>query len=114
MINVCISCSYYWWIGPNIFCQREKGYWTSNVFAPYDLNKDVNGTIEKMGKIGLNFLKQPALIMGNFYGMEPEAFKKLIEANGMKLISSHTGVDYTGDQASWMPQCSGGIRPLHS
>jgi sugar phosphate isomerase/epimerase len=38
---------------------------------------------------------------GKFYGMEPEAFKALLEANGMKLISSHTGANYTGDQASW-------------
>ena len=66
-----------------------------------DLKKDPNGTIEKMGKIGFTFLEAANFDNGKFYGMEPEAFKKLVEANGMKLISSHTGVDYTGDQASW-------------
>ena len=33
--------------------------------------------------------------------MEPEEFKALIEKNGMKFVSSHTGNDYNGDQASW-------------
>jgi sugar phosphate isomerase/epimerase len=66
-----------------------------------DLKKDVKGTIEKLGKIGYKSLEAAGFDNGKFYGMEPEAFKALIEANGMKLVSSHTGVNYTGDQASW-------------
>jgi len=66
-----------------------------------DLKKDVKGTIEKMGKMGFTSLEAAGFDNGKFYGMEPEAFKALIEANGMKLISSHTGINYTGDKASW-------------
>ena len=66
-----------------------------------DLKKDVKGTIEKMGKMGYTELEAAGFDNGKFYGMEPEAFKALIEANGMKLISSHAGPNYTGDQASW-------------
>ncbi len=66
-----------------------------------DLKKDVKGTIEKMGKMGYTELEAASFDNGKFYGMEPEAFKALIEANGMKLISSHAGPNYTGDQASW-------------
>ena len=66
-----------------------------------DLNKDVKGTIEKLGKIGYVEMEAASFDNGKFYGMEPEAFKALLEANGMKLISSHTGANYTGDQASW-------------
>lgn len=66
-----------------------------------DLSKDVKGTIEKLGKIGYIDLEAANYNNGKFYGMEPEAFKALIEANGMKLVSSHTGENYTGDQASW-------------
>ena len=66
-----------------------------------DLKKDLKGTIEKMGKMGYTSLEAAGFDNGKFYGMEPEAFKALIEANGMKLISSHTGPNYTGDQASW-------------
>jgi len=66
-----------------------------------DLKKDLKGTIEKMGKMGYTDLEAAGFGDGKFYSMEPEAFKALIEANGMKLVSSHAGPNYTGDQASW-------------
>jgi sugar phosphate isomerase/epimerase len=66
-----------------------------------DLKKDVKGTIEKLGKIGYTFVEAASFDNGKFYGMEPEAFRDLLKANGMKLVSSHTGANYTGDQASW-------------
>ena len=66
-----------------------------------DLKKDVKGTIEKMGKMGYAYLEAAGYDNGKFYGMEPEAFKALIEANGMKLISSHAGINYIGTKASW-------------
>ncbi len=66
-----------------------------------DLKKDVKGTIEKLGKIGYTFVEAASFDNGKFYGMEPEAFKALLKANGMKFVSSHTGTNYTGDQASW-------------
>jgi sugar phosphate isomerase/epimerase len=66
-----------------------------------DLKKDLKGTIEKMGKMGYTKLEAAGYSDGKFYGMEPEAFKALVEANGMKVISSHAGPNYTGDQKSW-------------
>ena len=66
-----------------------------------DISKDVKGTIEKLGKIGYVELEAAGFNDGKFYGMEPEAFKELLKANGMKLISSHAGPNYNGDQASW-------------
>jgi hypothetical protein len=52
-----------------------------------DLNKDVKGTIEKLGKIGYTDMEAASFDNGKFYGMEPEAFKALLEANGMKLVN---------------------------
>ena len=66
-----------------------------------DLKKDVKGTIEKLGKIGYTFVEAANYDNGKFYGMEPEAFKALLEANGMKFVSSHTGANYTGTKDSW-------------
>jgi len=66
-----------------------------------DLKKDAKGTIEALGKIGYSYVEAANYVDGKFYGMEPEEFKALCEKNGMKFISSHTGADYTGDQASW-------------
>jgi sugar phosphate isomerase/epimerase len=66
-----------------------------------DLKKDTKGTIEALGKIGYSYLEAANYNNGKLYGMTPEDFKALLDKNGMKLLSSHTGIDYTGDQASW-------------
>jgi len=66
-----------------------------------DLNKDPKGTIEALGKIGYTFVEAANFENGKFYGMSPEEFKALVEKNGMKFLSSHTGNDYEGNKASW-------------
>ena len=83
------------------FAKKKKDIGLQMYSLRDDLKKDVKGTIEKMGKIGYTSMEAASFDNGKFYGMEPEAFKALLEANGMKLVSSHTGANYTGDQASW-------------
>jgi len=83
------------------FAKKKKDIGLQMYSLRDDLNKDAKGTIEKMGKIGYTSMEAASFDNGKFYGMEPEAFKALLEANGMKLVSSHTGANYTGDQASW-------------
>ena len=83
------------------FAKKKKDIGLQMYSLRDDLNKDAKGTIEKMGKIGYTYMEAASFDNGKFYGMEPEAFKALLEANGMKLVSSHTGANYTGDQASW-------------
>ena len=83
------------------FAKKKKSIGLQMYSLRDDLKKDVKGTIEKMGKIGYTSMEAASFDNGKFYGMEPEAFKALLEANGMKLVSSHTGANYTGDQASW-------------
>ncbi len=83
------------------FAKKKKDIGLQMYSLRDDLKKDVKGTIEKMGKIGYTSMEAASFDNGKFYGMEPEAFKALLEANGMKLVSSHTGANYTGDQVSW-------------
>ncbi|NEW81370.1 MAG: sugar phosphate isomerase/epimerase [Mariniphaga sp.] len=83
------------------FAKKKKDIGLQMYSLRDDLNKDAKGTIEKMGKIGYTSMEAASFDNGKFYGMEPLAFKALLEANGMKLVSSHTGANYTGDQASW-------------
>ena len=83
------------------FAKKKKDIGLQMYSLRDDLKKDVKGTIEKMGKIGFTSMEAASFDNGKFYGMEPEVFKALLEANGMKLVSSHTGANYTGDQASW-------------
>lgn len=65
-----------------------------------DMKTDPAGTVKKVGEMGYAFVETAGYSDGKFYGMEPEAFKALVEENGMKFISSHTGQNLP-DSASW-------------
>jgi sugar phosphate isomerase/epimerase len=64
------------------------------------INKDVKGTIEKVGAMGYKIVEAAAYNDGKFYGMEPAAFKALCDANGLNFFSSHCG-QAVPDQAGW-------------
>jgi sugar phosphate isomerase/epimerase len=53
--------------------------------------KDVPGAIAKVSKMGYKFVEPAGYRDGKFYGFEPAAFKALLEANKMTMLSSHTG-----------------------
>ena len=55
------------------------------------MNADPAGTLQKIGEMGYKFVEGAGYQDGRLYGMEPEAFTALVEANGMEFISSHLG-----------------------
>lgn len=55
------------------------------------MKTDVVGTIEKLGAMGFKTVETAGYSDGKLYGMEPTAFKALVEKNGMKVISAHCG-----------------------
>lgn len=57
-------------------------------------------TVRKVGEMGYTFIEAAGYNDGKFYGMEPLAFKELVEASGMQFISSHTGQSLP-DSANW-------------
>ncbi len=65
-----------------------------------DMNANPDSTIALIGKIGYNFVEAAGYSDGKFYNMEPEAFKQLVEANGMLFLSSHCGQSLP-DSATW-------------
>lgn len=64
------------------------------------MNEDPVATIEELGRMGYKFVEAAGYRNGGFYGMDPAAFRELVEANGMDFISSHTGQDLP-DKDSW-------------
>jgi sugar phosphate isomerase/epimerase len=62
--------------------------------------KDVPGAIKKVGAMGYTFVEPAAYENGKFYGMEPDKFKALCKKNGLKVLSSHTGLP-APDSANW-------------
>jgi len=65
-----------------------------------DMNKDVVSTIQEIGKMGYTFVEAAGYSDGQFYGMEPVAFKELLNENGLEFTSSHCG-QALPDSASW-------------
>jgi sugar phosphate isomerase/epimerase len=65
-----------------------------------DMKTDVPGTIKKVGEMGYTFVEAAGYGDGKFYGMEPKAFKQLLNDNGLKFIASHTG-QALPDAANW-------------
>lgn len=60
------------------------------------LNANPREALEKVAKLGYKNLELAGYSNGKFYGMEPKEFKKVVEDLGMKIISSHTGVEVKG------------------
>ena len=59
--------------------------WTVKDF----MEKDAKGTIEKLGKMGYTAVES---FGGDYFKLGPKDFKKLVEDNGMKLLSAHTAL----------------------
>jgi len=65
-----------------------------------DMKNDPKATIEKLGKVGYKYVEAAGYSDGKFYGLAPEEFKALVEANGMQFLGSHTGQDVP-DSTKW-------------
>ena len=65
-----------------------------------DMKKDAPGTIAAVGEMGYTFIETAGYGDGKFYGMEPLAFKALVNDNGMEFLSSHTG-QALPDEDNW-------------
>jgi sugar phosphate isomerase/epimerase len=55
------------------------------------INKNVPAAIAKVAAMGYKFVEPAGYSKGKFYGMEPAAFKGLLHANKLTMLSSHTG-----------------------
>jgi sugar phosphate isomerase/epimerase len=75
-----------------------------------DMDKDPVATIEAVGKIGYTSVEPANYKNGKFYDMSPEDFISLVKKNGMRVISSHCGKDFSGDDGwedvmAWWDTC---------
>jgi sugar phosphate isomerase/epimerase len=56
------------------------------------MNKDLPGTLEKIARMGYNWLEAAGYGDGKFYNLPPADFKSMVDDLGMKLISSHVAI----------------------
>jgi sugar phosphate isomerase/epimerase len=64
------------------------------------IGRDVPAAIEKVAKMGYKFVEPAGYSNGKLYGLDPAEFKALLEKNGLKIISSHSG-QALPDSAHW-------------
>ncbi|WP_319479489.1 sugar phosphate isomerase/epimerase [uncultured Draconibacterium sp.] len=57
---------------------------------------DAAGTLKKIADMGYKFVEMASYADGKFYGVAPKEFQKMVEDNGMKVVSSHTSVEAEG------------------
>lgn len=60
------------------------------------MTANARDALSKVAALGYKNLELAGYSNGKFYGMEPVEFKKVVEDLGMKIISSHTGVEVKG------------------
>jgi sugar phosphate isomerase/epimerase len=65
-----------------------------------DMADDAVATIQQVGEIGYDFIEAAGYSDGKFYGMEPLEFKRLLNENGLRFLSSHTGQNLP-DEDNW-------------
>lgn len=70
-----------------------------------DMSKNVKATLDSVAAVGYTFVEAAGYADGKFYGIDPIVFKNMVEASGMKLISSHTGQDVPTEE-TW-DECMG-------
>jgi len=78
----------------------EKGVGLQLYSVREAMQDDPVATVELVGSIGYDFVEAAGYSDGEFYGMEPEAFKTLVEDNGMIFRGSHAGMAIP-DSGSW-------------
>lgn len=64
------------------------------------MRDDATATIQRVGEIGYDFIEAANYADGQFYGMDPLDFKKLLNDNGVEFLASHTGKALP-DSATW-------------
>lgn len=60
-----------------------------------DMNANPEGTLEQLRKIGYDHVESAGYNSGTYYGMEPKAFKKVLDDLGLKIYSGHNATGVT-------------------
>jgi sugar phosphate isomerase/epimerase len=58
-----------------------------------EIEKDIDGTLEAVARTGYNWVEAAGYSDGLFYNLKPSDFRRRVEKNGLRLISSHCGAN---------------------
>ncbi|MEN9684461.1 MAG: hypothetical protein RLZZ28_247 [Bacteroidota bacterium] len=55
-----------------------------------DMKQDPLGTLKALSEMGYHYVEHANYVNRKFYGYDAKEFKKILEGNGMKMLSGHT------------------------
>jgi sugar phosphate isomerase/epimerase len=77
-----------------------------------DMTRDTIGTLEAVAAMGYNWVEAAGYSGGKFYGMSPSDFGNAVKATGMKLISTHNGINRENADQMTDDAAAAGLRYL--
>ncbi len=90
--------------------KEEKGFGIQLWSVRDAMNENPATTLKALGEMGYGFIEAAGYSNGKFYGMEPLAFRNLVEEHGMVFLSSHAGHDLPSAEnldsvMAWWDKC---------
>jgi len=91
--------------------QKEDPYIGLQLWSVRDaMNADPSATLKEVADMGYSFIEAAGYRDGLFYGMEPEAFKALVESHGLDFLASHATKHINPDESFeehmlWWEKC---------
>ncbi len=81
-------------LAPTLACRKEDPSTGLILYTVrQDMARDAQGTLAAVAEMGYNWIEAANYSNGMFYGMSPVEFRRVVESFGMKLISSHNGIN---------------------
>ena len=77
-------------VAPNLFAADKKAHYGLQLYTVRDaMAKDPAGTLAKVAQAGFNTIEVTYSGPGNFYGLAPKDFAKVVSDNGLEIVSAH-------------------------
>lgn len=77
-----------------------------------EMMKDPDGTLKAVAETGYNWVEAANYSNGLFYNQKPSDFRKKVESYGLKLLSSHSGVNATNIDKAVADAAEAGMKYL--
>ena len=89
---------------------KDKNIGIQLVSVHEAMQKNPQATLQQLGRMGYSYVETFVYNDGKFYGMSPQEFKKMVEAQGMQFLGSMTFQDLPSPDAwqqamDWWEKC---------
>ena len=89
---------------------KDKNIGIQLVSVHEEMQKNPIATLQELGRMGFSYVETFVYDNGTFYGMSPNEFRRVVEANGMQFLGSMTFYDLPENEdweaaMAWWSKC---------